>query len=181
MPAGLAVLVAEQREPGPLEVGFRDVVGDAPCAGGLFALLERLECLVDQADLGEDAGRVEVPDGEVPDRRDGVVRNVAGLRHQGQCCRKVAEQQLEASAIVDRRDGEVGEAVRQGILVCPAQPHVAVVVPTEELVRQPQVEVQEAPGPRCDLGRQRHALQQFTGTLPLTDPPVQAGTLDHDQ
>ena len=76
---------------------------------------------------------------------------------------------------MDRSHGEVGEPVRNGILVGAAQPHVAVVVPAEELVGQAEVEVQEASGPRCDLGGQRHALEELTGAVPLPDPAVQAG------
>ena len=102
VPSGVGVLVPEQGEPGPLEVGLCDVVRDAPCARRLLALLERLEGLVDQTDLGKDTGQVEVPDGEIADRWGRLVRDLAGLRHERQRTRKVAEQHLQPPTVVDR-------------------------------------------------------------------------------
>ena len=51
-------------------------------------------------------------------------------------------------------------------------------VATEELVGQPEVEVQEAARARRDVGGERDALQQLARALPLADPSVQAGPLD---
>ncbi len=168
------MLVPEQGEAGPLEVGLGDVVGDAagPCRG--LPLLERLHRLVHQPGLREDAGAVEHRSG-----RQQVAVEGSRLLHEGEGAREVAQQHLEASAVVQRGGRQVGEAERHGILVRASQPDVALVVPTEELVGQAEVEVQEAPGARCDLGRQRHPLEQLTGALPLADPAVQPGTLHH--
>ena len=177
VPAGIGVLVPQEGKPGPLEVGLGDVVGDAACPRSLLALLEGLQGLVDEADLGESAGLVEVTR-----RRERAVRQVGGLGHQRQRLWQVAEEHLQPAAIVHRRHGEVGEAVRQCVLVCPAQAHVTVVVATQELVGQTEVEVQQAPGPRGDVSASsRHALEQLARSLPLTDPPVQPGPLHHDQ
>ena len=98
-----------------------------------------------------------------------------GLLHEAQRTRQVAEEQLEPAAVVHRGGGEVGEAEGHGVLVRPPQPDVAVVVATEELVGQAEVEVEQAAGPRGDLRRvMRDALEQLAGALPLADPAVQA-------
>ena len=65
--------------------------------------------------------------------------------------------------------GEVCKAQRDGILVRSTQAHVAVVVATQELVGEPEVQVEQAAGAGGDVGGEAHALEQLSGALPLPD------------
>ena len=147
--------------------------GMPPARAAASPSLEHLPGAVHEPDLCQRPRQVEESR-----RWERPLGRLAGLGHHGEGAGQVAEEQLEATPVVNGSDGEVGEPVRHGILMGAPKPHVALVVPTEELVRQPQVEVEQAPGARRDLGGERHPLEQLTRALPFAHPPVEPGALD---